>query len=41
MTSVLLMTGNSDDLKIRVLDGSLKVTLVNSSGVISYYRQTD
>jgi len=36
--SVLLMAENSDDLEIRVPDGSrlLKVTQVNSSRVISY-----
>ena len=36
--SVLLMTENSDDLEIRVPDGSrsLKVTPVNCSRVISY-----
>ena len=36
--SVLLTTENSDDLEIRVLDGSrsLKVTPMNSSRVISY-----
>ena len=36
--SVLLTTENSDDLEIRVPDGSrsLKVTSVNSSRVISY-----
>jgi len=36
--SVLLMTGNSDDLEIRVPDKStsLKVTPVNSSRLISY-----
>jgi len=37
--SVLLTMENSDDLEIRLPDGSrsLKVTLVNSSWVISYY----
>ena len=37
-SSVLLTTKNSDDLEIRVPDGSrsLKVTPVNSSRVISY-----
>ena len=37
--SVPLTTENSDDLKIRIPDGPikpLKVTLVNSSCVISY-----
>ena len=36
--SMLLTTDNSDDLEIRVLDGSrsLKVTPVNSLCVISY-----